>query len=111
MNKIIVVKFPFIENPEQYKLRPVLCLTKAIGKYKLVVVAYITTNIEEKAETDILLDKKHSDFKKTNLTSTSLIKLHKLATISLFDAFGELGSLSDNTSLEVKDKLRLVFNL
>ena len=54
MNKIIVVKFPFIEDPEQYKLRPVLCLTKATGKYKLVVVAYTTTNTETKAETELL---------------------------------------------------------
>lgn len=107
MYKILRAEFPFSEDDSKTKSRPVLQLSKAYGKYKLVVVAYITSSKLEKLETDIGISKSLV----SGLTSDSIIRLHKLHSILLSKVSAEIGVLPKNKIAEVKKKLARLFQL
>lgn len=107
MYKIFRAEFPFIEDNSKSKDRPVLQLTKAHGKFKLVVVAYITSRISKKLETDIELNK--SDI--PGLTQKSVVRLHKLSSILLSRMTAEIGELSSDKISEVQTKLKKLLQL
>jgi mRNA interferase MazF len=109
MLKIVIADFPYIDDLSEYRRRPALCLTKPIGKYQIVVVAFITTNTRENLPTDIVLDSKDAAFPTTSLHTTSCIKLNKLISVPLAKLQGEIGMLPLKWETEVKDKLKLLF--
>lgn len=94
------------------KLRPVLLLTGPVGTVPEVVVAYITSAMPSTLlPTDIVLDPTQPEHAATNLKVTSLLRLHKLATIHQSDLGRYLGKVSTSTWADVEAKLRLLFNL
>lgn len=111
MYKIFLVNFPFIDDPRQTKTRPAICLTKPIGKHKIIVIAFITTQIDEVLESDFLLDTKDKEFTQTGLKYTSVIRLHKLTSIPLENVEGEIGSLPFEWKDEIQSKLKSLFQL
>ncbi|MBP9817705.1 type II toxin-antitoxin system PemK/MazF family toxin [Candidatus Shapirobacteria bacterium] len=107
MYKVVLVKFPYIEKTK-FKIRPGILLSpQSWGKHKLIVVAYITSQPPEKIATEILI----APTKKNGLRHKSVIRLHKLATVSSSVLFSEIGCLTPAQSSEVKNKLRQMFDI
>jgi mRNA-degrading endonuclease toxin of MazEF toxin-antitoxin module len=106
MYKIVLVRFPFTEK-SGYKTRPALLLTDLYGKYKVSLVAYITSRDSEGSSLEIKLKK--SDINK--LSKDSYINLYKITNITEQALVGKLGELTDKESNEVKTKLKKLFGL
>ena len=109
--KIVLVPFPF-DDLSATKIRPAVCLTEPIGANRHVVVAFITsTEISDLLPTDVALPANHPDFRATGLRVSSVLRLHRLITLSTKIIQRELGGLSPNLELEVDGKLSLLFSL
>ncbi len=109
--KIVLVPFPF-DDLSATKLRPAVCLTEPIGANRHVVVAFITSReISDLLLTDIVLPANHPDFRATGLRVNSVLRLHRLITLSTKIIQRELGRLSPNLEREAGDKLSLLFSL
>jgi mRNA interferase MazF len=111
MLRIVYVNFPFIDNPHETKQRPALCLTKPIGRYKITVVAYITTKLDEALSSDINLEAGDEEFTQTGLKRSSYIRTHKLYSVVADEIVGELGVLPQKWEHQVKDNLRHLLDL
>lgn len=111
MLKIVRVDFPFTDDPSHSKIRPALCLTKPHGRNRLVVLAYMTTNTNNMTDTDILLNEKDDGFKKLRLKKSTVIKLHRLVSISADKLNWELSPLPKNRHKEVQKSLCKLFKL
>jgi mRNA interferase MazF len=94
------------------KVRPVLLLTDEIGSAHEILAAYMSAAIPATLlPTDILIDPTLPDFASTNLKSTTVLRLHKLATIHHSDIVRHLGTASPTLWAEAETKLRLLLNL
>lgn len=110
-DEIYLASFPF-GGSAGMKLRPVLLLTGPIGSVPEVLVAYISSIIPSTfLPTDILLDPAAAEHASTNLKTTSVLRLHKLATIHSRSLVRHLGVLSPATVNDVRDRLRLFLSL
>lgn len=110
MYQIVKLTFPFADNYNKGKPRPALVITPSFGKHNQLIVAYITSNLEDILETDVVIDLKENDFNLTGLRSTSLVKLHRLITVTP-SQLGIVGTLPKTRIIEVKEKLLKVFQL
>ena len=107
--KVVLVPFPF-DDLSASKLRPAVCLTEPIGTNLHVVVAFITSrNISDLLPTDIDFPANHPDFRATGLRVHSVLRLHRLITLSTSIIQRELGRLSPALEREASDKLSLLF--
>lgn len=106
MYKIALVRFPFTEK-RGFKTRPALLLTGLYGKFKVVVVAYITSRNHDGSSLEIKLKKS----KINKLSKDSYINLYKITNVTEQALEGELGELTDKESNEVKTKLKKLFGL
>jgi mRNA interferase MazF len=111
MLNILSVDFPFLDTPEQSKVRPGLALTKPLGKYNIVVVAYITTHLDDVLPSNIALELHDTERRTTGLTMSSVIMLHKIVGVVAERIHGQLGVLPSRYEHEVRDKLRVLLNL
>ena len=109
--RIVGARFPYLDKFPQSKGLPVLIITEKIGPYSLVVVAYITTNIDVCEITDVTIEQGQKEFDRTGLTRTSIIQLHKLFTLSINEIYDDIGSLNHAKSKEVQQKLRMLFHI
>ena len=110
MYQIVKLNFPFADNLGKGKPRPALVITPSFGTHNQLVLAYVTSNLEDILETDVLIDGKEKDFHLTGLRSTSVIKLHRLITVTP-SQLGVIGVLPNKRIIEVKEKLLNVFQL
>jgi len=110
MYQIVKLTFPFADNFDKAKHRPALVVSPSFGPHNQLIVAYITKNLDDRLETDILLDPNDIDFHLTGLRSASLIKLHRLITVTP-SKLGVVGVLPNKRISEVKGKLINVFQL
>ena len=109
--KVVLVPFPF-DDLSATKLRPAVCLTEPIGANRHVIVAFITSReVFDLLPTDIALPANHPDFKTTGLRVSSVLRLHRMVTLSTTIIKRELGRLSPNLDLEAAEKLSLLFSL
>ena len=61
-NQIVIVPFPF-DGFSDLKIRPVLCLSEAVGKYDHIIVAFISTQISDAHElSDLIIFSTDADF-------------------------------------------------
>lgn len=110
-DEIVLASFPFGDSPGM-KLRPVLLLTGHLGSVPEILVAYISSVIPSALlPSDIVLDAANAEHASTNLKTTSVLRLHKLATIHARNVVRRLGTLSPATGLEVDQRLRALLNL
>jgi mRNA interferase MazF len=108
---IYLAMFPFGDTPGM-KLRPVLALSPSIGLVPEVLVAYISSAIPAVIlQSDVLLDPSRLDCKGINLKVTSVLRLHKLATIHTSGLARRLGSIPPQLSPEIAKRLRTFLNL
>jgi len=105
MNKgeIILITFPFTDLSGS-KLRPALVL--ATDKDD-VTVAFITINLQQLNDTDMLLQKSTTN----GLKKDSLVKINKIATLDHGLIMGSVGKLVENELKEVDRKLLILFNI
>lgn len=106
MYKVVLAEFPFTESKLK-KRRPILLLSDAYGKYKIVIAAYITSRRGEKLECDVEIQK--SDV--NGLTTDSVIRLHKMDNILSSAIKGELGELPSEKQREVRAKLKKLLGI
>jgi len=109
--KVVLVPFPF-DDLSSNKVRPALCLTEPLGKYRHIVLAFITSKIpSELQETDLLIMSDSDDFESSGLRVSSTLRLHRMMTASTTLIRRELGELSEAQQEAVKDKLKKLFSL
>lgn len=109
--KIVLVPFPF-DDLESVKVRPAVCLTTTIGTYKHVVIAFITSQISKATEiSDLTLLATDTDFEKTGLKASSVIRLHRLTTVPESLIIRLLGELPYNYQIDLEKKLKNLFQL
>lgn len=108
---IYLANFPFGDVPGM-KLRPVLLLTGPLGPLPEVLVAYISSVVPATPlSTDLLIEPTQPAFVSTRLKTTSVLRLHKLATIHSRSLARFLGRLPAAPVAEVRTKLRTLLNL
>jgi mRNA interferase MazF len=109
--KIVLVPFPF-DDLSAEKVRPALCLTDPIGSHRHIVVAFISSQAPTTTvASDIVLDPAQKDFTLTGLRVPSVLRLHRLVTLTSAIIRRELGELSQNLQRDVDRKLATLFGL
>jgi PemK-like, MazF-like toxin of type II toxin-antitoxin system len=108
---IVSVSFPFFDKPTQAKARPGLALISPLSKHRLIIAVYISTQVDEVLESDIVLDTNDREFAKTGLKHSSVIRLHKISSVVEGNVGGQVGVLPMKWEQEVKAKLRQLFDL
>ena len=103
--KVVLVPFPF-DNLSASKVRPAVCLTEPIGDHRHVVLAFITSR-----EPEELRDPERPGYVETGLRVQSVLRLHRLMTVSTSLVRRELGDLSSDMQTDVDEKLRTLFDL
>jgi mRNA interferase MazF len=109
--RIVLVPFPF-DDMTASKVRPAVCLTEPIGPHRHVVVAFISSQMPtDITATDVVLDPQRQDFGATGLRVASVLRLHRLVTLTTALIRRELGTLSKTWQDEVARKLAVLFGL
>jgi mRNA interferase MazF len=109
--EIHLAAFPFGDAPGM-KLRPVLLLTPPIASTHEILVAYISSVILPTVlPTDIVVDPQRGEHRPTGLKVTSVLRLHKLATIHVTTVRRRLGRLSTRAMDQARAKLRSMLEL
>ena len=109
--RIVLVPFPF-DDMTASKVRPAVCLTDPIGPHRHVVVAFVSSQMPaDIAATDVVLDPQREDFAATGLRVASVLRLHRLVTLTTALIRRELGKLSPAWQDEVDQKLAVLFGL
>ncbi len=109
--KIVLIPFPF-DNLSSAKVRPAVCLTNPVGKYRHVIVAFITSRIpDEILDSDLVLDTGKVGFHETGLRVSSTVRLHRLMTITTSIIRRELGKMPSKIQKEIDKKLKKMFSL
>jgi mRNA interferase MazF len=109
--KVVLVPFPFDDLTAE-KVRPSLCLTDPIGPHRHVIVAFVTSQIPVAVTaSDISLSPSQQDFAATGLRVPSVLRLHRLVTLTTAVIRRELGALSPNLQRDVDRKLVDLFGL
>ena len=109
--KVVLVPFPF-DDFSSTKVRPAVCLTNPIGLHRHVVLAFISSQPPaDLLETDLLLDATQADFAITGLRVSSVLRLHRLMTVTTSFLQRELGELSSPIQGKVNNRLRRLFGL
>lgn len=109
--RVVLIPFPF-DDMTASKVRPAVCLTEPIGPHRHVVVAFISSQVSaDLAATDIVLDPRRQDFRATGLRVASVLRLHRLVTLTTSLIRRELGHLSPAWQDEVAQKLAVLFGL
>ena len=104
--EICLASFPF-GDAAGMKLRPVLVLSEPVGPVPEVLVAYISSVLPTALmPSDLVLDPARPEFRSTNLKTSSVLRLHKLATIHQSMIARHLGTLPEFQKTTVAGKLR-----
>ena len=106
---IVLVNFPFTEISSK-KLRPALIIAEE-SKFQDFILAFITTQFDQKEKYDVLLSIKSKDFQKTGLKRDSLLKLNKLTTLNKRMIIGKIGSLPKEQINQVNNNLKNLFKI
>jgi mRNA interferase MazF len=110
-NKIVLIPFPF-DDLKTTKVRPALCLTDPIGPYQHVVVAFISSRLPDDLQaSDLIIDSNNSDFASTGLRVTSVVRLHRLMTVTTSLIKRELGQISARIQRGLSKKMQRLFGL
>jgi len=110
-HSVVLVPFPF-DDFSGKKVRPAVCLTEEIGRYQHIVIAFISSKLDQNAtESDLLILDTDEGFSMTGLALSSVIKLHRLITVPTNLIKRKLGELSPAYQKQLKLKLKEIFAL
>ncbi len=103
--------FPF-DDLSGDKVRPAVCLTDAVGSYRHVVLAFITSQAPpDPLDSDLTLDFSDPDFPATGLKVSSTVRLHRMMTVATSLIRRELGELSPRLQASAANRLKSLFKL
>src|SRR5258708_30801482 len=109
--KVVLVPFPF-DDLTANKVRPAVCLTDPIGTHRHVIAAFISSQIPQApTATDVVLDPTRREFAATGLRVASVLRLHRLVTLTTALIVRQLGELSPVWQQEASKKLAFLFGL
>lgn len=109
--KIVLVPFPFTDLSAE-KVRPAVIVSSPRYAHDTVTVVFVSSVLPSKLlPTDLIIDSHSRSFNKTGLKQTSLIRVHKLATLDARIILGEIGELSLADYRQLQHKLKLLFDL
>ena len=109
--RVVLVSFPF-DDLSASKVRPAVCLTEPIGPHRHVVLAFITSRVPaDLLATDLVLAASQPDFSSAGLRVSSTLQLHRLVTATPSLIKRELGVLSPQIQLQIKERIRKLFEL
>ena len=109
--EIYLAQFPFGDVPGM-KLRPVLLLTEPVGPIPEILVAYFSSvTPAQPLPSDLVLDPTKPEYRSTHLKTTSVLRLHKLATIHCSSLARSLGGLEPSGMAAVINKLKALLGL
>lgn len=109
--RIFLVPFPF-DDMTSSKVRPAVCLTDPIGPHHHIVVAFVSSQVPADIEpTDVLFNPQVKDFEMTGLRVASVLRLHRLVTLTTALIRRDLRKLSPAWQEEADRKLSLLFGL
>ncbi|HEY8927661.1 MAG TPA: type II toxin-antitoxin system PemK/MazF family toxin [Mucilaginibacter sp.] len=100
---IVLIPFPFTDLSGN-KLRPALILAETTLD---VTVSFITTQIQWRESTDIMLQ----PTKTNGIKKTSLVRLGKIATIDKTLVAGKLGLIDQIHLGDLDSKLKTIFQI
>jgi len=110
-NKIVLIPFPF-DTLETTKVRPAFCLTDPIGPHHHIILAFISSRIpDDLLDSDLVIDSNEEDFGVTGLRVSSVLRLHRLMTVSTSLIKRELGELSPVKQKKILSKLTRMFGM
>ena len=108
-HRVVLVPFPF-DDLSGSKVRPAVCLTDAVGAYRHVVLAFITSTVPPRLEpTDVLFEPGSADFARSGLRVHSALRIHRMVTMSATIIQRQLGALTPNLQAQVQQRLRALF--
>ncbi len=105
--KFVLVPFPFTDLTAA-KLRPALVLFE--GK-RDVVVAFVSTRIEEVPQYCIKIPESHEEFRATGLKAASVVRLDKVATVLKDLVVGELGEAGPKLKKEINKTITEIYKV
>ena len=111
-HRFVLVAFPF-DDLSSTKVRPALCLTNAIGNYRHVVVAFVTSRVDtlETVHSDVVFLPSDQDFGVTGLRVGSRLRLHRLLTVPQDVVLRVLGRLPPEREPELREKISKLFEI
>lgn len=102
---IVLIRFPQTDL-HAGKLRPALVIVIAPGNYGDVLIALISSRINQAIpEFDEVIHRSESDFSKTGLKVSSVIRLSRLATVDSKIITARLGRISSERWLKIKKQI------
>ncbi len=109
--KVVLVAFPF-DDLSATKVRPAVCLTDALGPHRHIVLAFISSRVpQDLLESDIKLESSSPNFAKSGLKVSSVLRTHRLMTVSEGFVRRELGELAPEWRGQIAERLRGLFGL
>lgn len=83
-----------------------------MGAHRHVVLAFITSVVPVALEpTDLLIEPSSADFASTGLKVRSVVRLHRMVTISATIILRQLGVLPSGLQAQVKRRLQALFGI
>jgi mRNA interferase MazF len=107
---IVLTRFPFTDLTGA-SLRPALVVSPGQIGQDIVLVAISSVVRGALAPTDCIVDRTHPEFARTGLRVTSVLRLHKLATVERSVIVRRLGRIGPQLQGEVDRLLRTVVGL
>ena len=109
-HSVVLVPFPF-DDLSSSKVRPALCLTSEIGKFRHIVIAFISSRTpEEWLPSDLLIKKGSQAWQGSGLAVDSVVRLHKLVTIPRSLIKRRLGQMNEAALPQIREKLSGLFD-
>ncbi|MDE3056615.1 MAG: type II toxin-antitoxin system PemK/MazF family toxin [Bacteroidota bacterium] len=102
--EIVLAQFPFTDGTGK-KLRPILILVESSRLHSDYLAMFISSQLSQKEEHDIVIDPAKKEFASSGLSKPSLMKLLKLGTISESLILGTLGELSKSEFVKIVSSL------
>ncbi len=105
--KIVLVRFPF-DDLSTTRVRPAVCLTDPVGRYRHIVLAFVTSQKpSHPLPTDIDLPASPT----TGLLVPSVLRLHRIMTTPTSLTLRELGRVPPAAQSLIDDAMRDLFQL
>jgi mRNA interferase MazF len=108
--EIVLTRFPFTDVLGA-SIRPALVVSQGLIGQDLVLAGISSVVRGASVPTDLVVDLSHTEFGQSGLRVTSVIRLHKLATVDHAIIARRLGRLGPRLQSEVDRLLRQVLGL
>ena len=109
-NAVVLVPFPF-DDFSAAKVRPALCLTREIGQFRHVIIAFISSQLPlDPHESDLIIKKNSPEWEGTGLAVDSVIRLHRVVTIHGNLIKRRLGTISLSVANQIRERFFKLLN-